>query len=196
MIRNQMCRSVLLITGCRCSPLSYTNYRLFSSISTLNATATSAPEAEIILKNKDKPLRIERELPDPREDRRKQIFGFIGFSVAITASLALLFNYEKTESPIISTSLYQLRRSPITTELLGENIEFAGLTPWVFGQLNPVKGKIDIKFYIKGDKGKTGVVKLVADRANRSEEFLIHEWSVTVDDKHIDLLEETPFKVD
>lgn len=163
---------------------------------TADASSRSTQEPDLILKDKERPLRIDRDLPDPREDRAKQIMGFVGFSIAMTASLALIFNYEKTESPIIETSLYQLRRSPVTKELLGENIEFSGIIPWVYGELNPVKGKINIKFYIKGDNKVPGVVRLVADRENRAEQFLIHEWSLTVNDKQFDLLTENTITVE
>lgn len=142
----------------------------------------------------EKPMRIDRDLPDPRVNRKKQLLGFIGFSIAIGSALAIIFNYEKTENPIISDTLYQLRKSPSTSEWLGENIEFDGLIPWVYGQLNPVAGKINIKFYIKGNKNQSGVVRLVADRENRYDEFLIHEWSLTVNGKVIDLLSESSQK--
>lgn len=138
----------------------------------------------------DKPLRIERELPDPRANRVKLMAGFFLFSGIMVASLAVIFNYEKTENPIISTTLYQLRRSQRTKELLGENIEFSGLVPWVYGKLNNVAGKVKIRFYIKGDKGPIGEVRLIADRANKNSEFLIHEWSLTVDKEQVDLLAE------
>lgn len=141
----------------------------------------------------DKPLRIDRELPDPRTDRTKMAAGFFLFSGIMVTALAVIFNYEKTENPIISTTLYQLRRSDLTRNLLGENIEFDGMIPWVYGKLNPVAGQVNIRFYIKGDKNKSGEIKLVADRANRNQEFLIHEWSLTVDGKQVDLLDENTF---
>ncbi|CAL9734842.1 cytochrome c oxidase assembly factor 1 [Monosporozyma servazzii] len=143
-----------------------------------------------------KTMRIERELPDPRTDRTKMVGGFFLFSGIMVTALAMIFNYEKTENPIVSTTLYQLRRSDLTRNILGENIEFDGVIPWVYGKLNPVAGKVNIRFYIKGDKNKTGEIKLVADRANRNQEFLIHEWSLTVDGTQVDLLDENTFLLD
>lgn len=158
----------------------------------LRSVATEAPK--LILKDTNRPLRIERDLPDPYKDKNKQKIQLLGFSVTIVAALALIFNYEKTESPVISNTLYHLRRSPATRDLLGENIEFDGLIPWVFGELNQVAGKVDIKFHIKGSKNVSGVVKLVAGRASRRDEFLIHEWSLTTKDRKIDLLSENDVK--
>ncbi|EDO17888.1 hypothetical protein Kpol_1043p79 [Vanderwaltozyma polyspora DSM 70294] len=137
-----------------------------------------------------KPLRIERELPDPTKDKYKQRIGFAAFVIAVGSSLALIFNYEKTESPIVVNTLYYLRRSPRTRELLGDNIEFDGIIPWVYGELNQVAGNVNIKFHIKGSNNVSGTVKLIADRKNREEEFLIHQWTLTVGDKQIDLLSE------
>ncbi|SMN17920.1 similar to Saccharomyces cerevisiae YIL157C COA1 Mitochondrial inner membrane protein required for assembly of the cytochrome c oxidase complex (complex IV) [Maudiozyma saulgeensis] len=144
--------------------------------------------------NNEKPMRIDRELPDPRADRKKQWAGFAAFSIAVGSALAIIFNYEKTENPIISDTLYQLRKSATTKEWLGENIEFDGIIPWVYGKLNPVAGIINITFYIKGNKNQSGMVRLVADRENRHDEFLIHEWSLTVNDKKFDLLSESSSK--
>ncbi|CAI4039612.1 hypothetical protein SMKI_09G0180 [Saccharomyces mikatae IFO 1815] len=161
----------------------------FSTSRRFNNSITE-DEAKIVLKDKSRPLRIDRELPDPGKERKKQILGFLVFSVAIGSALSLIFNYEKTESPIISNTLYHIRRSPATRDILGESIEFDGIIPWVYGELNSVKGRINITFYIKGDKNVTGTVRLVADRNTRDEEFLLHEWSVTTADKKIDLLAE------
>lgn len=154
---------------------------------TIRSVATTIDTSTNIKQGKK--LRVDRELPDPRADRTKRVLGFLGFSAAIAASLTIIFNYEKTENPIISTTLYQLRRSAKTKELLGENIEFDGFIPWVYGTLHPVQGKINITFYIKGDKNKGGVVRLIADRENRNDEFLIHEWSLTVEGDRVDILE-------
>ncbi|KAG0671907.1 cytochrome oxidase assembly protein 1 [Maudiozyma exigua] len=168
---------------------------LMSTTMRLNSsTNTTASEEVKPLMTREKPMRIDRELPDPRADKKKQWAGFAVFVVAISSALAIIFNYEKTENPIISDTLYQLRKSKITKEWLGENIEFDGIIPWVYGKLNPVAGIINITFYIKGDKNQSGMIRLVADRENRHEEFLIHEWSLTVNDKKFDLLNESPSK--
>ncbi|CAI4064309.1 hypothetical protein SKDZ_09G0150 [Saccharomyces kudriavzevii ZP591] len=163
--------------------------RSFSNSARFN-NSVAEDEAKIVLKDKNRPLRVNRELPDPTRERKKRILGFVAFSVAMGSALSLIFNYEKTESPIISNTLYHIRRSPATRNILGESIEFDGIIPWVYGELNSVKGRINITFYIKGDKNVSGTVRLVADRNTHDEEFLIHEWSVTAAGKKIDLLAE------
>lgn len=149
-----------------------------------NSTSTSANTSH------GKPLRIDRELPDPTKDQKKLMMSFILFGGIMVTALAVIFNYEKTENAIVTNTLYQLRRSEKIKDLIGENIEFDGLIPWVYGQLNPMAGKVNIRFYIKGNKNKSGEIRLVADRANKDQEFLIHEWSLTVDGQQFDLLEE------
>lgn len=149
-----------------------------------------ATKPELVLKDKARPLRIERELPDPTKDKVKNRVQLGLFTVAICVALASIFNYEKTQSPIISNSLYHLRRSQSIRDLMGDNIDFDGLVPWVYGDLNQVAGRVNISFYIKGTKDVQGMVKLVANRENKNQEFLIHEWSIKVGDKKIDLLAE------
>lgn len=148
---------------------------------------------KLVLKDSNRPLRVDRELPDPNEGRMKRRVQFVGFAAAIAAALTIIFNYEKTESPVVSNTLYHLRRSPATADLLGENIEFDGLIPWVYGDLNQVAGNVNIRFNIKGSKS-AGVVRLIADRETPLDEFLVHEWSLTVGDQVIDLLSENGVK--
>lgn len=148
---------------------------------------------KLVLKDSNRPLRVDRELPDPNQGRTKRRVQFLGFTAVIAAALTIIFNYEKTESPIISNTLYHLRRSPATADILGENIEFDGIIPWVHGELNQVAGNVNIRFNIKGSKN-AGVVRLIADRETPLDEFLIHEWSLTVGDKKIDLLSEKGIK--
>lgn len=147
-------------------------------------------EPKILLKNANRPMRIDRELPDPTKDKFKRRVQFVGFLVAMGVSLAVIFNYEKTQSPVITNTIYHMRKSPKIRESLGEQIDFDGIIPWVHGELNQVAGRVNIKFYLKGSKGKVGTVKLVADRENKHQEFLIHEWSVEVDGQKYDLLSE------
>lgn len=134
-----------------------------------------------------RPMTVDRELPDPLKDRNRNRVQFVGFWVLMGVSALLMFNYEKTNSPVVTTTLHFLRRSRVIRDVLGDEIDFSSVYPWISGELNQVKGKVDICFSVKGSK-KHGEVKLVADRKSRREEFLIHEWSLEVDGKKYDLL--------
>jgi cytochrome c oxidase assembly factor 1 len=134
-----------------------------------------------------KPMTVDRELPDPLKDRTRSRVQFVGFWVLMGVASLLMFNYEKQNSPVVTTTLHFLRRSKIIREVLGDEIDFASIYPWISGELNQVKGVVNITFTVKGSKNE-GVVRLVADRSSRREEFLIHEWSLEVNGEKYDLL--------
>lgn len=154
--------------------------------------STTRRVGQLVLKDANRPMTVNNTLPDPMKDRKKRIMAFLAFAIGTGSATAVIFNYEKTESAIVSNTMFYLRRSEQTRELLGENIEFAGVIPWVWGTLNPVAGKINITFNVKGKKGTEGTVRLIADRKNRQDEFLIREWSLASGEKKIDLMAENP----
>ncbi|KAL3232543.1 Cytochrome c oxidase assembly factor 1 [Nakaseomyces bracarensis] len=166
--------------------------RLLRSQVPIRCLSTTRRVGQVVLKDASRPMTVNQTLPDPMKDRNKRILTFLAFAVGTGAAMAVIFNYEKTESAIVSNTMFYLRRSQQTKELLGENIEFAGVVPWVWGTLNPVAGKINITFRVKGKKGVEGTVKLLADRENRRDEFLIREWSLTSGDNKINLMAENP----
>lgn len=154
--------------------------------------STTRRVGQVVLKDATRPMTVNDKLPDPMQDRKKRILAFLAFAIGTGSATAVIFNYEKTESAIVSNTMFYLRRSEQTRELLGENIEFAGIIPWVWGTLNPVAGKINITFNVKGKRGVEGTVRLIADRKNRRDEFLIHEWSLSSAGRKIDLMAENP----
>ncbi|KAI5955080.1 hypothetical protein KGF54_001641 [Candida jiufengensis] len=126
------------------------------------------------------PITIERELPDPFTKRDQNRRYFVVYAIAITLSCIFIFNYEKSSSPIVNSTLYFLRRSTIGTDALGSNIEFASNWPWIWGKLNTVQGIIDIKFKVKGSDQK-GWVILNATRESKMHPFEIHRFILEVD---------------
>ena len=190
-ITSQTTRGLPLV-GIRC--LTSTTITRFNAARCGVQQQQQPPPSSLEHHGQAKPMVIDRELPDPFKDKKKNIIGFIVFATAVSAALAIIYNYEKVENSIIYDTIYQLRKSERTRELLGDDIEFAGLIPWIYGTLHPVKGIVDIKFYIKGTKDVIGTVRLVADRENHLEEFLIHEWTLTVGDQKVDLLAESDQK--
>lgn len=151
------------------------------------STASSGSTEGLKAEKKSKPMTVDRELPDPLKDRTRARVQFVGFWVLMGICALLMFNYEKQNSPVVTTTLHFLRRSQIIRSVLGDEIDFASVYPWISGELNQVKGVVDIKFTVKGSNNQ-GVVRLVADRKSRHDEFLIHEWSLEVDGKKYDLL--------
>ncbi|KAH3898969.1 Coa1p SCDLUD_005316 [Saccharomycodes ludwigii] len=171
-----------------------TKRTLFTTIPTLTQSPGTLPPINDKLEEsntkKKRPMTVNDTLPDPFKDKLKNRVQFIVFVVTTTIALLCLFNYEKTQSPIVTNTLYQLRRSQRIRELLGNNIDFEGLFPWVFGELNQVAGKINITFYVKGTKGVRGTVRLVADKNNEFNELFIKDWSITIGNEKINLVDE------
>ena len=112
------------------------------------------------------------------------------FAVLITLSSLAIFNYQKSSSPVVSSTLYALRTSPRARELLGDEIYFRQRIPYIAGEMNQLQGRIDISFSVRGTKG-TGVMTFKSFRPTAKGLFETKEWSVTVDGsgEKIDLLE-------
>ncbi|KAF4595949.1 cytochrome oxidase assembly [Ophiocordyceps camponoti-floridani] len=118
--------------------------------------ATAAP------KKGDAPLmtrRADRKLPNLSQIRPptwRRTLPFFILTMALAS--AAIFNYQKTTSPVIAAALYALRTSPVARAHLGDDIYFAHAIPWISGELNTLRGRVDICFSVKGDRGK-GVVR-------------------------------------
>ena len=105
------------------------------------------------------------------------------------SSLAV-FNYEKISSPVTASTLYSLRRSGKARELLGDEIYFKNAIPWISGEMNHLKGNIDITFTVKGTKG-WATMRFSSVRPAPKAMYETTEWSLTTPDgKVVDLLED------
>ena len=92
------------------------------------------------------------------------------FIVVITLSSLAIFNYQKSSSSTVNSILYALRTNETAREVLGDEIYFASKVPWIRGELNPLQGRIDISFWVKGRQG-SGRVKFVSKR-KRGRQFV------------------------
>lgn len=135
-----------------------------------------------------KKITVDRELPDPFVKKYENYKYFVGYGIGVIISCIIIFNYEKTTSPILNSVFYFLRRSPKVTDRLGDDIKYNRSWPWISGELNTVKGDIDIHFDIKGDKD-TGTLYFKASRENKRLPFVIHHWYLVIDKEIIDLKE-------
>jgi cytochrome c oxidase assembly factor 1 len=77
-----------------------------------------------------------------------------------------IFNYQKSSSSIVNSTLYALRTSPRAREILGDEIYFAQQIPWISGEMNQLHGRIDISFWVKGTKSQ-GKMKFRSIRPDR-----------------------------
>lgn len=154
-----------------------------------SATVSEADSVASHEKTGPTPVTVDRELPDPFAAKKQNRLYFWAYGLGVLASCAIIFNYEKTRSPIINSVLYCLRRSNTCSALLGPNINFRNSWPWIWGTLSTAQGNIDIAFDVKGDRGP-GTLRLRAARQNRMHPFDIYEWTLEVDGTTVDLLKD------
>ncbi|OHF00374.1 cytochrome oxidase assembly [Colletotrichum orchidophilum] len=139
--------------------------------------------------------RADRELPDLSQITFRWSRTLPLFAAAIALSSLAIFNYQKSSSPVIASTLYALRTSPKAREYLGDEVQFKHQIPWIAGEMNQLHGRIDISFSVKGSRNEA-VMKFASFRTAHKGLFETTEWSLeTPDGSKIDLLDGTdPFK--
>ncbi|PYI20918.1 DUF1783-domain-containing protein [Aspergillus japonicus CBS 114.51] len=124
--------------------------------------------------------RADRELPSVNSESR-WLRTLPLFAVVVGAAMLGIFNYQKSSSSVVSSTLYALRTSPRAREILGDEIYFAQKIPWISGEMNQLHGRIDISFWVKGTKGR-GKMRFRSIRPNRMSYFCTEEWSLETED--------------
>ncbi|KAH6688305.1 cytochrome oxidase assembly [Plectosphaerella plurivora] len=139
--------------------------------------------------------RADRELPDLSSVTFKWTRTFPIFVVIIAVSSLAIFNYQKSSSPVVSSTLYALRVSPKARDLLGDEVYFKHQIPWISGEMNQLHGRINISFSVKGSKSEA-VMRFSSFRMSHKGLFETTEWSLEMPDgRKIDLLDGTdPFR--
>ncbi|KAL4911667.1 cytochrome oxidase complex assembly protein 1-domain-containing protein [Aspergillus aurantiobrunneus] len=140
--------------------------------------------------------RADRELPSINPEGLRWIRTLPIFAVVVGAAMLGIFNYQKSSSSVVSSTLYALRTSPRAREILGDQIYFAQKIPWISGDMNQLHGRIDISFWVKGTKSQ-GKMRFKSVRPDRMSFFRTEEWSLETEDGNvIQLLENNhdPFR--
>ncbi|KAL0940763.1 cytochrome oxidase assembly [Colletotrichum truncatum] len=133
--------------------------------------------------------RADRELPDINQITFRWYRSLPIFAAAIVISSVAIFNYQKSSSPVIASTMYALRTSPKAREVLGDEVYFKHQIPWISGEMNQLHGRIDVSFSVKGTKGEA-VMKFTSFRTSHKGLFETTEWSLeTPDGRKIDLLD-------
>ena len=109
--------------------------------------------------------RPDRELP-PVHGHNPWLRTMPVFVVIIAVSTLGIFNYQKSASSVVTSSLYSLRVHPKAREVLGDEIYFKHKFPWIWGRINQLSGNIDISFSVKGSRG-TGMMTFKSIRRSR-----------------------------
>ncbi|KYK61736.1 cytochrome oxidase complex assembly protein [Drechmeria coniospora] len=150
-------------------------------------------------KKGDGPLmsrRADRELPDIKQVRFRWGRSLPLFLGIVALSSLAIFNYQKSSSPIVSSTLYALRTSPRARALLGDDIYFKHQIPWIRGEMNQLQGRINIYFTVRGNRA-SATMRFASHRPSSRSLFETTEWSLTMDGsgERIDLLDgRDPFR--
>jgi len=110
-------------------------------------------------------------------------YGILGTSIWAVV-IALSFNHQRMNSSTVQGSLFNVRYNPNTREVLGDRIDFTSSWPWISGTINHLKGRINIKYDVKGDKGK-GVVHFHTIRPTHDSQWKVLEFTVTTEDGRV-----------
>ncbi|PHH90707.1 hypothetical protein CDD83_2861 [Cordyceps sp. RAO-2017] len=134
--------------------------------------------------------RADRELPDIQQVGFRWWRTLPLFVGLVAASALAIFNYQKTTSPIVASTLYALRTSPRARARLGDDIYFRRAVPWIAGEMNQLRGRVDVRFGVRGSAG-AATMRFVSRRPGPRALFETLEWSLTMDDdgEWVDLLE-------
>lgn len=136
------------------------------------------------------PVVVDRELPDPLAYRRRMRNGFAVFMGVMMVAVFGMIKYEDANSPVVSSTLYTLRRSDKAREALGENIRFASTMPWIHGSAGIAKNEVEFSYKALGTKG-TAMVHFHAYRVHGENRYAAAEWELILDDgERINLLQE------
>ncbi|KAL8927728.1 MAG: hypothetical protein Q9208_002143 [Pyrenodesmia sp. 3 TL-2023] len=110
--------------------------------------------------------RSDRALPSIPSSRKLWFRTLPIFLSIITVSTLAIFNYQKASSSIVNATLYALRTSEAGKRELGEQIYFRDKFPWIWGEMNQLHGRIDVRFGVKGTKG-SGMMRFRSVRRTR-----------------------------
>lgn len=119
--------------------------------------------------------RPDRELPAIPSSYRLWFRTLPVFIAIIAASTLAIFNYQKASSSIVNATLYALRTSEAGKRELGGNIYFRDKFPWIWGEMNQLHGRVDVRFAVKGTGG-SGVMRFRSVRRTRMGYVSFSYW--------------------
>lgn len=136
-------------------------------------------------------IHADSDLPDPLAEARTTRRSFYGFVALMLLTFGGIVKYEDANSPVVTSTLYTLRRSTNARALLGDNVSFYSLFPWVSGYISTTHGVVDFSYTIRGSKVPKATVAFKAEKSKDTGRFVVTEWSVTPENgETMSLLEE------
>jgi hypothetical protein len=125
-------------------------------------------------------------------------FAILGLSIALTLppAVALVFNYQRQNSPLLASLMLSLRTSPTVQKELGSEIRLLnGKYTWIHGELNSIQGKVEAGFWAKGNNPEHKAWVELTCRRDRDGIWHTTKYQLTVYKdkdivKKVDLLQE------
>lgn len=117
--------------------------------------------------------RSDRDLPSVPQPWKTWLKTAPIFIIIVTLSAFGIFNYQKSSSPIVAATLYALRTSEAGRAELGDEIYYRDMYPWIWGEMNPLHGRVDISFGVKGTRGR-GLMRFRSTRRGRMSYVSFH----------------------
>ncbi|TIA57454.1 DUF1783-domain-containing protein [Aureobasidium pullulans] len=134
--------------------------------------------------------RADRALPDMTPSKSWMITAPLFLATMAVSTLAI-FNYQKQNSSVVTSTMYSLRTNALAREILGDEVYFASKIPYIGGEINQLHGKIDVVYWVKGTR-QQAKMRFKSHRPTRMGIFETTEWSLELEDGTlIDLLNAT-----
>lgn len=133
------------------------------------------------------PFAIKRELPDVKDNRVKYLTLTVSGVLFWGCILSLAFNYQKRHTSIVKSTFFIVKYNKAASELLGKDIDFSSTWPWIHGDINHLKGKIDMSYAVSGSKA-SGLIHFKSVRRNNN--WTVNHFSLTCNGEEVSLLTE------
>ncbi|KAI8873507.1 DUF1783-domain-containing protein, partial [Ramicandelaber brevisporus] len=99
-------------------------------------------------------------------------------------SLIVMFNYQRQTTSAVAGAYYTARQHKLVREAIGDKVTYASKWPWISGSINNLKGRIDIGFWVQGDKGQ-GYIRLRTIRPAIQAPWHTVEYTLTTKDGEV-----------
>ncbi|KAK9447223.1 cytochrome oxidase complex assembly protein 1-domain-containing protein [Limtongia smithiae] len=127
-------------------------------------------------------ITVDTDLPDVQAHHPRLALYYTIFLTIIAGLSIGFFNYERQQSPIVSSTMYSVRRSPTAKGVLGDGIKFRDPFPWISGSLDILHGKVDMTYIVTGSKGVPAKLHFSSIRRGRGMMFELIKWELILED--------------
>ncbi|KAK9462558.1 cytochrome oxidase complex assembly protein 1-domain-containing protein [Lipomyces oligophaga] len=174
---------------------SFTSYGLRNTEPVqVHVKTSTTPLADALRARNEKPkhkIVVDTELPDVSSKTPRLMLYYSAFFGVIAFISYGFFNYERQQSPVVSSTMYTARRSPTVHKYLGSNIRFRDPFPWIYGDINTVRGFIDFEYIVIGSKNVPARIHFSSSRPKFGEPFEMTAWELKLEDGTVvDLMDE------